>query len=134
MKIWTRRSLVFGGILLGSAVGVGAGKLRCRFISLPQSNNSTPSLVANLYAASDGAKLLGQAYLDQTGDTAAGSLRRIEHHERIQRALSSRCPTEINLVLDQVYRSDFHAGRTFCIDGWVLSQTELDVVVLCTIA
>jgi hypothetical protein len=133
MKIWTRRSFVLGGLLLGSVIGLGAAKLTCSFKSLPRGSGSTSALIADLYPASDALKLLGRAYLDETGDTAVSSLRRIERHERIQRALNSRCSYEVSSALNQVCRSDFRAGRTICIDGWILSQTELDVIVLCTI-
>jgi len=134
MKTWTRRSLAFGGFVVGSAIGLGAAKFTCGFISLTQSDNPTVVLLANLYPASDVVKLFGRTYLDQTGETAADSLRRIECHERIQRALSSRCPKVIFSALDHVSRADFHAGRTFCIDQWVMSQTELDVAAVCTLA
>ena len=121
---------MFGGFLLGTTMGLGAAKFWCGLVLSPQSNRSILNLLANLYPASDAAKFLGQAYLDQTGDTVAASLRRIERHERIQRALRSGCPIELRSALDQTSRSDFQAGRTFCIDGWVLGQTELDVAVL----
>jgi hypothetical protein len=134
MKLWTRRSLVFGGFFFGSVIGLGAAKFWCSFVFSPQSKGSTSGLIATLYPASEAVKFLGRAYLDQTRNTVVASLRRIEHHQRIQRALRSGCPIEIRLALDQACRSDFQAGRTFCIDGWVLGQTELDIAVLCIIA
>ena len=134
MKRWTRRSLVFGGILFGSALSVSGAKFWCRFNFSRQSSNSTLTLLADLYPASDAAKILGRAYLDQAGNTTVASLQRIERNEHIQRALRSGCRNEIRSALDHACRSDFRAGRIFRVDGWVLGQTELDVAVLCNIA
>jgi len=137
MKFCTRRSLVLGGVVLGSVSAlVAAAKFRCSLI-VPrrQSSNSTATLLADLHPAPGAAKLLGSAYLDYTGEPAMESLRRIEHNEHIKRGLSLRCTYEIRSALERSYRSDFSAGRTFRIDGWILSQTELDLsvlVLLCT--
>jgi hypothetical protein len=73
-------------------------------------------------------------YLDQAADTAVASLHRINGNEHIQCALKTRCLDEIRSTIDYICRSDFNAGRTLSVDGWVSCQTELDLIVVCGIA
>jgi hypothetical protein len=132
MKTFSKRSLLFGGIILAPIIGLAVGKLWCRANALPRSLTSTLQLLAALNPPLDAAKVLGDIYLSKTKETAAASVRRLEGNKQIQRACASGCPIAIRAAIDEACRADFVSGRTYFIDGWVMGQIELDVAVLCS--
>ena len=131
MKRWTRRSLLVGGVAVALPLaGLGAGKLWCHMSGLPSLRPRLP-LLLSLYPASAAMRALGKQYLQQTKSTATASLRRIERHDNVARAADSGCGVATMAALEQACRDDFRAGRTHCIDSWVLAETELDMAALC---
>jgi hypothetical protein len=87
-----------------------------------------------MYTDADAAAALGERCLRQTASTWLGALERLQANDRLRRAAEMGCPIETAPVVRQAYRDDFRSGRIYCIDGWVLAQTELDVAVLFTVA
>jgi hypothetical protein len=133
MKRWTRRSLMVGGSLLALPIaGLAAGKLWCLANSLPRRNAASMSPLAKMYPSSAASKALGKRYLEQLGSTVSASLQRLEARDQIMRAAMTGCPIEMATAVEQACCDDFRAGRFHCIDGWILSQTELDVATLST--
>jgi hypothetical protein len=128
MTRWTRRTMLFGGVLLALPLaGFAGGKLWCLANSLPGPR------IADLlrpYSFSSALKALGKRYLELPGAMAAASLRRLHGDACLTQALETGCSTEIASAIAQTCRDDFSAGRVYCVDGWVLSQTELDVAAL----
>jgi hypothetical protein len=135
MNKWTRRSLVLG--ITTAAVPVlafGAGKLWCQINTAQRAQIRSLSLLMAMYTDADVAAALGERYLRQTASTVRSALERLEANERLQRAAATGCLLETALVVQQACRDDFRTSRIYCIDGWVLAQTELDVAALFTIA
>jgi hypothetical protein len=87
-----------------------------------------------MYTDADVAAALGKRYLRQTASTALNALERLQANERLRRAAATGCPIETASVAQQACCDDFCSSRIYCIDGWVLAQTELDVAALFTIA
>jgi hypothetical protein len=58
----------------------------------------------------------------------------LQASEQLRRAVATGCPIATISVARQECRDDFRSARIYCIDGWVLGQTELDVAALFTIA
>src|SRR6476659_9902424 len=135
MNRWTRRSLVLG--ITTAAVPVlafGAGKLwrQTNIVQRAQIRSLSPLMA--MYTDADVAAALGERYLRQTASTALGALERLQANEQLRRAAATGCPLETALVAQQACREDFRTSRIYCIDGWVLAQTELDVAALFTVA
>jgi hypothetical protein len=134
MNKWTRRSLLLGGALVALPVlGSGAGKLLCRIGSIRQTSLSSLSFLTGLYSDSAATRELGKKYVENTGASAFASLKQIEKLSRIKRAIETGCPIQLRTAVMQACRDDFRSGRTHCIDGWVLAQTELDIAALYTL-
>ena len=135
MNRWTRRSLVLG--IATAAVPVlafGAGKLWCQTQIAQRAQIRSLSPLMAMYTDADVAAALGERYLRQAASTALGALERLQANERLRRAAEIGCPIETASVAQEACRDDFRSGRIYCIDGWVLAQTELDVAALFTIA
>ena len=131
MKQWTRRSLLIGGSLLSlPIIGLSAGKLWCRVNSRSRMSQTNVSFLLSLYSDSAVARTLGSKYLKQAGTTVLAAYQRIEAHDRITRAVETGCDVTTFLAVEQACCDDFRSGRVYCIDGWVLAQTELDFVAL----
>ena len=131
MNPWTRRSLLVGGGLLAlPALSLVAGELWCQLNSMPQKALFQRALLASFYRTSTAARLLGNKYLAQTGAIALDSLRRREATDCIKRAVETGCRAMLVSAIEQACRDDFRLGRIYCIDGWVMAQTELDVAAL----
>jgi hypothetical protein len=132
MKKWTRRALIVGGAIVAVPVaGIAAGKLWCRS-NIMGAPKRRAAMLQDLYSPSSAAKGLGEHYLEQTRATAALSLQRLETNESLMQAAESGCRMSTMSVLEAACRDDFRQGRVRCVDGWVLSQTELDLAVLCS--
>ncbi len=134
MNKWTRRSLVLG--ITTAAVPVlafGAGKLWCQTNIVQRAQIRSLSPLMAMYTDADVAAALGERYLRQAGSTALGALDRLQSNERLRRVAATGCPIETMSVAQQACRDDFRCRRIHSIDGWVLSQTELDVAALFTI-
>src|SRR5262249_38324058 len=86
-----------------------------------------------MYTDPDVAAALGERYLSQAASTALAALERLQANERLRCAAEIGCPIETASVVQQACRDDFRSGHIYCIDGWVLAQTELDVAALFTI-
>jgi hypothetical protein len=132
MKPWTRRTLLAGGVVVLPGALLTALKIACRFSGVSQSAASELTLVEALYGSPAEVKPLGARFLRQIKSTASDSLQRLRNDRQISQALESQCPKAIRHAVDQSCRDDFRKGRCYCIDGWVLSQTELDIAALTT--
>jgi hypothetical protein len=127
MKQWTRRGLLVGGAVVGLPVlGVGLCKVWCR-ARVDRRADLRQLLAAHPASA---ARVLGQRYIAQTRSSAFACLRRIEGNDRIASAAQKGCRSSMLTAVEQACREDFRCGRTHCIDGWVLAQTELDIAAL----
>jgi hypothetical protein len=87
-----------------------------------------------LYPLSPAGEALGRQYLEQTTSTAWASLQRLERYKQIKRAAESGCRIATMSALERACCDDFRCGRVHCVDGWVLSQTELDLAAVTTIS
>jgi hypothetical protein len=135
MNKWTRRSLVLGIITAAvPALAFGAGKLWCRTNIAQRAQLRSLSPLMAMYTDGDVAAALGERYLRQTGSTALSALERLQANERLRRATATGCPIEAASAARQACREDFCSNRIYCVEGWVLAQTELDVAALFTIA
>jgi hypothetical protein len=132
MNKWTRRSLVLGTAAV-PVVAIGVGKLWCQAYMAQGAQIRLSPLMA-MYPDADAAAALGKQYLCQTSSTALSALDRLQANERLRRAAATGCPIETASVAQQACREDFCSNRIYCVDGWVLAQTELDVATLFTIA
>lgn len=135
MRNWTRRSLLAGGAVLAvPAIGLLAGKLWCRFfVTGPGANASLLPLLKDIHPASAKIRALADKYLSDSGSTAQAALHRVERKNMLVQAVMKGCPNSIAFAIDQTCREDFRLGRVYCIDGWVLSQFELDIAAASTI-
>jgi hypothetical protein len=135
MNKWTRRSLLVGGAIVAlPTIGFGLGRFLCSINRMPRALNPVESLTMIMYPDIASARALGKKYLEQSKSTARAALRRIHDHKRIRSSAQSGCLTKAMLAVEQACREDFRSKRTYCIDGWVLAQTELDLAALCTLA
>jgi hypothetical protein len=134
MNRWTRRSLVLG--IATTAVPVlafSAGNLWCQTHVTQRGQIRSLSSLMAMYTDAKVASALGERYLRQAGSTAFGAFERLQANERLRSAAQTGCPIETASVAQRACRDDFRSGRVYCIDGWVLAQTELDVAALFTI-
>ena len=128
MNRWTRRGLLIGGIVVALPVAaIAGGKLFCA-VRPPKSR---VSLLQSYFPATEATDTLGAQYLEQSGSSALVSLQRLERQAHIMRAAESGCRISTMSAFEQACRDDFRAGRVHCVDGWVLSLTELDVAAVC---
>jgi hypothetical protein len=109
---------------------LAAGKVACRMSGTTKSAAVELDLVTTLYGDPADVKPLGEQFLRHTRSTASACLLRLRADGDISRALQSRCPQQILSAVERSCRDDFRQGRFHCIDGWVLSQTELDIAAL----
>lgn len=135
MNKWTRRSLVLGTAAASVPIlAFGAGKLWCKAYIAHSAQIRNLSPLMAMYRDPDAAAALGERYLRQAGSTPLGVLERLLANEQLRRGAATGCPIETAWVTQQACRDDFRSGRMYCMDGWVLAQTELDVAALFTIA
>ena len=133
MNNWTRRSLLIGGALVAlPVVGFGGGKLWCGGFLRRPPEKANLSLLGAFYPDIASAEALGRRYLSISGFTAPEALQRLQRHKWIAAAAGSGCIAKTTLAIERACRDDFTEGRFYCIDGWILARTELDVAALCT--
>jgi len=131
MTRWTRRSLTFGAALVAvSAVAFGEYKLRFSAISQQGLNEGDLALLKALYPNSAAARALGGQYLQVGGGDRLSSLRRLQEQGAIVSAVRSGRMAEIASSVEHACREDFRNGRFYCVNGWILAETELDVAAL----
>lgn len=130
MKRLTRRGLIVGGAALGLPLaGLGLCKAWCR-VHVVRGAGLSPLHTA--FPASDAIRGLGERYIAQTRSSAVACFRRIEQDNRLTSAVRKGCHSTMRAAVELACRDDFRSGRTHCIDGWVLAQTELDIAALST--
>ena len=128
MTRWTRRSLIIGGALVAmSAVAFRGNKLRFSF------DEADLALLKALYPNAATARALGMQYLQVGGGNRSASLRRLQKQGSIASAVRSGCIAETAASVERACREDFRMGRFYCVNGWVLAETELDLAALHTL-
>ena len=133
MRTWTRRSII-GAALVGVPVGSYLfAHFWCRFNILQPSERTRLSLYLSAYPTSSARRALGERFLKETGIIATQSLRRLSNNVRLTRAAEADCSFLASKALEEACCDDFSARRTYCIDGWVLAETELDIAAVCTL-
>ena len=134
MTRWTRRSLIIGGALVAmSAVAFRGNKLRFSDL-LPESfDEADLALLKALYPNAAAARALGMQYLQVGGGNRSASLRRLQKQRSIASAVRSGCTAETAASVERACREDFRTGRFYCVNGWVLAETELDLAALHTL-
>ena len=131
MTKWTRRSLTIGGALIAiSAVGFSGNKLRISNFSQQSLDEADLALLKALYPNSTAARVLGRQYLQTVGSSGAASSRRLQKQGSIVSAVRSGSMAKIAASVEQACRQDFRMGRFYCVNGWILAETELDVAAL----
>ena len=135
MNKWTRRSMLFGGaFVVLPTILYGGGKLWCSGFLPSRTQKANVSLLTSLYPDTALAGAFGKKYLSLVGSTASAAFQRLQKQKRIAVAAELGCLAETAVAVERACRADFRAGRVYCIDGWVLAQTELDVAALCILA
>jgi hypothetical protein len=134
MTEWTRRSLAIGGALVAiSAFSFGENKLWFGDFLKPRLDERHLALLKALYPNSAAARALGRQYLQIGGRSASSSLRRLQNQGSIVSAVRSGSMAKIAASVELTCREDFCMGRFYCVSGWILAETELDVAALHTL-
>jgi len=131
MEKWTRRSVLAGGLLAPvSCAGILGSKSLC--------GNALPTkglaVLTSLYSDLASVRALGEKYLSVASASASAALRRLQTDKRLAKAVQSGCTIGTASAVESACREDFRAGHFYCIDGWVLARTELDIAAVCTLA
>jgi len=92
------------------------------------------AVLTSLYSDRVSAGALGEKYLSLTSASASAALRRLQTDKRLAKAVQSGCTIGTASAVESACREDFRAGHFYCIGGWVLARTELDIAAVCTLA
>ena len=131
MKKWTRRSILAGSAVAAmSCAGFVGSKFLCGNIFRAQ--RADISALTSLYPDIVSARALGKKYLSVTDTTVPAAVSRLQTDKRLATAVEFGCSAGTASAVEQACREDFRAGRFYCIDGWVLARTELDIAAVCT--
>ena len=134
MTKWTRRSLTIGGALVAISAVVSSGhKLRFSDFLQQSLDEADLTLLKALYPNSTAARALGRQYLQIVRSSGAASFRRLQKQRSIVSAVRSGSMAEIAASVERACREDFRVGRFYCVSGWILAETELDVAALHTL-
>jgi hypothetical protein len=123
----TRRRLLIGALTVAAAVVAGPAVVVPLIERLAP--GSTADLLRALITHDEGASYLGRRYL-QAHPTEARS------DVLVRMLVGTNAPTserETSRALAVRIRSDYAAGRTVKVDGWVLSRTEARLYALVAI-
>jgi hypothetical protein len=132
MKKWTRRSILAGSAIAAvCCTGVFGGRFFCGNIF--RIKKAGASALTSLYPDIVSARALGEKYLSMTDTTVPAAVARLQTDKRLATAAESSCTVSTASAVEQACREDFRAGRFYCIDGWVLARTELDIAAICTL-
>ena len=85
-----------------------------------------------IYPDSSAASVLGSMYLKITASSAADALERLQKQHLIASAVETGCLAKAMAAIEIACRDDFQEGRIYCVDGWILAQTELDIAAVYT--
>jgi hypothetical protein len=129
------RRLVLSMLAAGSLVPLlGARRL---LAAVPRAWPAPPlaARLAALFSAPESAAILGRAYLAEAPAEADpdGLVARILP-ESSARELAALDGERLRALVAERQRGDFAAGRTFVLDGWVLSRTELRLCALAALS
>ena len=114
----TRRRLLIAAVTAATAVAAGPGVLLPLVERLAALN--TAGHLRSLITDDEGASYLGRRYLQAHPSEARGDV-------LVSRLVGTRAPTsarEASRAVAAGIRSDYAAGRSVRVDGWVLSLTE----------
>lgn len=135
MTNWTRRSLTIGGALFAiSAVLCGGNKLRFNDFLGQSADEADLALLKTLYPNAAAARALGMQYLQIIKSDGSTPLRRLQKQKSIVSAVRSGHLAETAASVERACREDFRVGRFYCVNGWILAETELDIAALHTLA
>jgi len=131
MTKWTRRSLILGAALVAVSAVAFDGRKR-GFSRLLQHgfDEGDLALLKALYPNSAAARSLAWQYLQGGGSNTSSSLLRLQEQKSIASAVRSGSMAEIAASVERACREDFRNGRCYCVNGWILAETELDVAAL----
>jgi hypothetical protein len=114
----TRRRLLIAAVTLAAAVAAGPGVVAPLIERLAAGNPA--DLLRALITHGEGATYLGRRYLQAHPSEARSDV-------LVRRLVGTNSPTserEASRAVAVRIRSDYAAGRTVKVDGWVLSRTE----------